>query len=151
MDRDQIVQEMGEAFSQLKRAMQVYNLEHFGKFGVSPAQVSMLKTIHQQQPIKQKDLAKQLVLTPGAVSQLIEALDAAKCIIRTTSEDDRRVSYVSVSKSGEKLLSSYDQLREQLMTEAVKEVADEDLVSYIKVQKSLTRWLEDQSTQNKEK
>jgi len=144
-DRSDVHQQMNDALNRFKRAMQTYSAEHFKDSALSPAQLAVLKAIHYLQPISHKALAADLQLTPGAISQLIEALDQAGSIVRTVSESDRRVTYLSLSHEGKRLLAHYDKLRLKLITEATGSLSKSDLVSYVKVQSALTGWLESHS------
>lgn len=50
--------------------------------------------------LKRVDLARRLVLTPSGITRLLEGLERAGFVERTTCPDDRRVAYAQLTDSG---------------------------------------------------
>lgn len=140
--RKHTIQQISDTVSQLKRAMQAYALEHFDELPVHPAQLALLRVIQHEQSVTPKTLAQSMQLTPGAVSQLLDGLQQARCIVRTADQADRRVTHISLSRHGKHVLDAYNKMRNHILHEALRDISDEELATYLKVQTSLTHWLE---------
>ena len=147
--RDELIQQIADNVSQLKRAIQAHVQVTQIKLGLSPAQLEMLRAIHHLQPLSHKALAQHMQLTPGAVTQLIDNLDQAGCIVRTADQADRRISYLSISRDGKRKLDEVRKLRKQVFMQAFSELDESDLEAYLRVQTVLTKWLESQTTTTK--
>lgn len=139
---DQLIQSILSSFSQLKRSMRAYAVNVSLELGITPAQLEMLYMLKNHQPVTHKQLAGQLQLTPGAVSQLLDGLASNNYIMRSDSQDDRRVHYLALSPSGEKTIATYNQTREAIIAKALSEVTDEDLRRYLHVQQALMNQFE---------
>lgn len=148
--REALIEQISSALSELKRAMHLYAADAFTDLGLSLGQLGLLRKIEDSQPVSQAGLAKQLQLTPGAISQVIDALDQANCIVRTADPDDRRSSKLSVSPTGKKLLIRFNELGKQLLSQAFRELPDKDLQTYINTQQTLAKWLESEHQRKKE-
>jgi len=144
--RDQLLQDVEDAFSDMKRALHSFGPDGFSALGLSMSQLGMLRKISLCQPITQAALAKKLQLTPGAINQVIDTLEQADCIMRTPDELDRRATYLSVSRRGGKILKEFAKMQHQIITKILKGVSNEDIAAFIRVQKSITTWLETEHT-----
>lgn len=137
MAREETIQQIYEAMGLMKRCLHTSFHPFLEQLDISPAQIDLLFTIAHEQPISPKKLATKLQLTPGAVSQLLAGLQQSRSITYTTDPDDRRVSYVRVSKQGEGKLAVLRQLRQQYLTEAFERLSDSELEHYLRLQQKL--------------
>lgn len=150
MQREELVQAVIDSWGPLKRAVHQYFLHYYAPLHLSPVQLELLKTIHSCQPLSHKQLAHHMQLTPGAVSQQLEALEQANLVERTLNPDDRRVSYLSVSPEGQQKLAAFRTSSRQLFADALSGLSDEELAAYIKAQRSLRQHLEHHTEKPKE-
>jgi DNA-binding MarR family transcriptional regulator len=60
------------------------------RMGVTASDLDCLHILNQNGPATAADLARQIGLTPGSVSRMIDRLDAAGCIKRISDPHDRR-------------------------------------------------------------
>ncbi|MGX8728889.1 MAG: MarR family winged helix-turn-helix transcriptional regulator, partial [Lachnospiraceae bacterium] len=58
----------------------------------------------QGEQVSIRDLAEELGVTSGGVSQMIDSLVKSDMVCRTTSKDDRRVVHLSISDNAKKSL-----------------------------------------------
>ena len=58
----------------------------------------------QGEQVSIRDLAEELGVTSGGVSQMIDSLVKSDMVCRTTSKEDRRVVYLSISDNAKKSL-----------------------------------------------
>ena len=94
------------------------------------ATVSQLKVVscilHSPEgKIRIKDIAANLGITSGGVSQIVDNLVRDNLVTRHVSEDDRRVSWVSLSAVGNKRRRAIEELLDSLMMEILADVPQE--------------------------
>ena len=75
--------------------------------------------------IRIKDIAKSLGITSGGVSQIVDNLVRDKLVIRHVSEEDRRVSWVSLSAEGNKRRRAIEEILDSLTIEVLADVPQE--------------------------
>jgi len=79
----------------------------FGDSGLTPQKFGVLIVLHaEEDAITLSDLRKLLGTTQANVTGLVAGLERDGYIARAASTEDRRVSYVSLTKSGKKIVAS---------------------------------------------
>jgi DNA-binding MarR family transcriptional regulator len=79
----------------------------FAEAGLTPQKFGVLIVLHAEgEPVSLSELRKYLGTTQANVTGLVAGLERDGYIDRRASDDDRRVSFVSLSKSGKKIVSS---------------------------------------------
>jgi len=114
---------------------------------ISHAQLELLITIESGQPISFKQLARQLYLTPGAVSQLAEDLETGTYISREADANDRRVQYLRVTPAGRELLQRIEKGRERVMRDIIADLSDEELAVWLRVQEKMLHHFQSEPNQ----
>lgn len=137
--RNDLLRDVFETMSVMKRVMHSSFTHAFEHGKLSPSEVQLLTIISLKQPISPTELASKMQLTPGAISQLLDSLEAARSISRTQSTTDRRVNYLSITKTGHHQLAEFDKIREQLFTKALSALTDTELRHYLKIQQKMVR------------
>ena len=94
------------------------------------ATLSQLKVVSciLQKPdgrIKIKDIADKLGITSGGVSQIVDNLVRDGLVVRQTSDDDRRVSWVVLSESGRNRRRLIEEFMNSLLNESLADVPAE--------------------------
>ena len=74
------------------------------------------------------DLSEELGITSGGVSQMIDSLVKSDMVCRTTSREDRRVVYLSISESAKKRLEHISSYLHERMERAMKKLSRDDRV-----------------------
>lgn len=77
------------------------------RMGVTVSDLDCLHVLNQNGPATTADLARQVGLTPGAASRMIDRLDAAGCIKRTSDPHDRRRVLIEPTSSGLARIAAY--------------------------------------------
>ena len=75
--------------------------------------------------IRIKDIADNLGITSGGVSQIIDNLVKDGLVVRETSDEDRRVSWVVLSESGKNRRRLIEEFMNGLVNEALADVPQE--------------------------
>jgi DNA-binding MarR family transcriptional regulator len=77
------------------------------RMGVTATDLDCLHVLHKHGPATAAELAREVGLTPGAVSRMIDRLDAAGCIKRTDDPEDRRRVLIEASTEGLARIARY--------------------------------------------
>ncbi len=78
--------------------------------GVTVAEWVVLRELYTVESTAPSDLAKNLSLTRGAISKLIDRLEAKSLVTRTFDETDRRFQSVALASAGRSLVSELARL-----------------------------------------
>ena len=136
-DREHTVRELFDNMNALRRVMAGHIAALSRDYPVSPSQLELLSAVHSVQPVSFKDLAQQLCLTPGAVSQLAESLEAQGYIGRHADTGDRRVQLLQVTDAGQKLLTAVEKRRKRMLADVIQDLTDDELSLWLRVQQKV--------------
>jgi DNA-binding MarR family transcriptional regulator len=139
MNRDTLIQTIFESMGALKRGMSGQMQSVMQDCPVSRSQLELLATVRHTQPINFKQLAQQLYLTPGSISQLVEALENQGLLQRQTDTMDRRVQTLQLTAQGDKLLATFDQRRRKILEDIMRELTTEELELWLHIQEKITQ------------
>jgi len=147
--RQALVEQLFESMNTLKRGM--YSQLHVinRDLPISRSQIELLMAIRHAQPVSFKELAKQLCLTPGAISQLAEGLEQLELIERKTSIADRRLQYLETSKKGATLLQDVEKRRRKLLETVMQDLSDEELELWLRIQQKMINQFQSETTETK--
>jgi DNA-binding MarR family transcriptional regulator len=150
MKREQLIDAIFETMQQLHRTSTTRLHTLMGKHDISLTQMELLLIIKHRQPISVKDLAAQMRLTPGAVTQLLEGLAARNYIGREPAEFDRRITMVSLTPSGADKLRSLWEQRKATLRQIMNTLDDEELTIMLRVQGKMLRHFEALDSKSKQ-
>jgi len=150
-NRDTLIQNLFENMNALKRGMAGHMQLANRDCPVPSSQLELLFAIRQTQPVSFKHLAQQLYLTPGAVSQLAEGLEQHELISRHVDDHDRRMQLLHVSKKGTKLLQTIEKRRQGILELLIKDLSDEELAVWLKVQEKMIKHFQTETTERTKK
>lgn len=74
--------------------------------GLTGPQLWTIKTIAESGPIKVSDLARKIYLHPATMVGILDRLEAHGIVVRTRSQEDRRVVQVDLTDAGRKLVAN---------------------------------------------
>lgn len=102
---------------------------------ISPAQGRIFSALAQRHPkgFMLKELAQELHLTPGAVSQSVERLVADGTVIREVSATDRRAVSVRITSKGLQLKENNDRRLGELLSLLLKDISEKDRIIFQQV------------------
>ncbi|HET6924245.1 MAG TPA: MarR family transcriptional regulator [Candidatus Saccharimonadales bacterium] len=137
MQRNELIDRIYENMGALKRGM-LSSLQSIGGTPhLSGSQLELAFTIKHLQPVGVKQLATQLRLTPGAVSQVADALVQTGLVTRQHDETDRRKSYLSLTAEGDRVLHRVHQDRQALFRSVMEDMTDQELTEWLHIQQKL--------------
>ena len=137
MDRKKVIDELFDTMDVAKRNLRGRMLSITDGKNISHAQLEVLFSIRQSQPINPTELANRLSMTPGAISQLIDVLEDQRLITRQTDENDRRRQVLAISPDGLAMLKSIERRRRSVMENVIQGLTDEELTLWLRIQKKI--------------
>ena len=78
------------------------------------------------EPVSIRDLAEELGVTSGGVSQMIDSLVKSDMVCRTASKDDRRVVHLSISDNAKKSLDILSKYLHDRVAKAMAKIPEQD-------------------------
>ena len=114
---------------QMERFCQIK--EHFfaSKFNLTPVEFRCLRFINDNIIITTKELSKQMQLTPGRITHLLNSLEDKHLIKRKMDERDRRSTQVSLTREAEKFI-------DEVVNEYI--ILHEEILKYMPKSKRIT-------------
>ncbi|NLG14588.1 MAG: MarR family transcriptional regulator [Lentisphaerae bacterium] len=99
------------------------------------SRIRVLRAIYEQPDncAMLKEVAKELGLTAGAISQMVDLLVKEGLVVRTRSETDRRAVTLRVSVQAESLRQRLFTAFNDTMTEVLSGVSEEDYAGFLRV------------------
>jgi DNA-binding MarR family transcriptional regulator len=114
--RKELLQSLGGKLASVMRRVHAGQGFRFSEFKVSPPQVHILFFIaKQRKDVAVKDLAEMLRVTPGAVTQFVDALVEMDLVKREEDPIDRRIIRIKLT---ELAISKLEEFREGYLTSA---------------------------------
>ena len=104
----------------------------------------MLVCIMRHEPggVMLKDVANELELTPGAVSQMVEHLVRMELLERCASETDRRAVCIKLSRKGKSIRAFHEDFFNRVFSDFMKTVPEEKQKIFAEVMQKMHDYLE---------
>lgn len=90
-------------------------------------QLQGLHIIRQKQPVKMRDLADEMDVSPASATILVDKLIEGGWLTRTTDEQDRRIIYVQLSDEAQRRFSTLHQRRHKQIDRILGHLTEKDL------------------------
>lgn len=113
--------------------------EQFKKKNITRVQWMALYYISENHSITQKELAHVMMVSEPSVAHLVERLQQAELIERTSSPVNYRVNILSLTEKGEEVLRELFPLVEQFNQDAVQGFSQEELDTFKRVMETMIR------------
>ena len=91
--------------------------------GLTGPQIWAIKIIADSAPIKVSDIAVRMYLHPATVGGILDRLEVRDLVLRTRSDEDRRVVHVDLTKKGRKLMRDSPEITELLMVNGLEKLS----------------------------
>ena len=111
---------------------------------ITVAQIKMLVCVMRHEPdgVMLKDIANELELTPGAVSQMVEHLVRMELLERCASETDRRAVCIKLSQKGKSIRAFHEDFFNRVINDFMKTVPEEKQKIFAEVMQKMHDYLE---------
>ena len=80
----------------------------------------ILQALHEQKCVTQKQLARHLMMDPGALTRQMKTLEAEGLVTRRNSSEDNRLTAVALTPAGVKLIKAAQPLRKAFSRKALQ-------------------------------
>lgn len=84
--------------------------------GLSLAEVRVLHTLHTNGPVPMTKLTAELMVTPGAITSIVDGLESQGLVERMRGEDDRRVITIRITAKGDATIKKAIQLHKRYIS-----------------------------------
>ena len=114
------------------------------------SQLRVVGVIYDRHPagIMLKEVADEMKLTPGAISQTVDILVRENLVERTVSPTDRRAILLKPTEAGLKLKKQHSQHVENIMQSISKDISAEDFTIFASVLERLLEQMNILQSQN---
>jgi DNA-binding MarR family transcriptional regulator len=108
-------------------------MEHdLAQRGLTRARATVIWHLHAHGPMKQRDLAAKMRVSPRNVTALLEALAPSALVSRAPHPTDRRATLVSLTERGHRVARRLDADQQQLANFLFAEMPDAELSGFTK-------------------
>jgi DNA-binding MarR family transcriptional regulator len=116
---EQTGQELADIVSRLRRAMRRAARAADPANALSVAQLELLSCLAERPGLRPGELARMLRLAPSSVATLLNGLQGAGHVTRTSSASDRRGVSLDLTPTGQAAVVRWQQLNEQIIGTAL--------------------------------
>lgn len=110
-----------------------------GDLGIS--HILVLSHLKENGKSRLSDIARNLGLTPSTLTHLSEKLVKKKLVLRITDENDRRISYLSITDKGIDMIHRAYECGHALRRNLYERLADEERAQLLRIFEKLTETL----------
>lgn len=144
--RNELIREIQAIMPTIKRLMHTRTHELLRQYGISYAQFELVFTLQRCEESvapSAKEIAEQLSLTAGAVSQLVDSLVELQLIERQADSQDRRITRIVLSEQGKTIAKQIHENKHLLMRDVMESLSEAELVTMLKVQRKMAERLQE--------
>ncbi|PLT29001.1 MarR family winged helix-turn-helix transcriptional regulator [Peribacillus deserti] len=98
----------------------------------------MLKTIKQTDQCMVADIVRNLELSSGATTLILNKLEEENLLTRKRYEKDRRIVFLRLTKQGEDILHKISESRKDFFTAALKTLTDDEKMQLMHLLQKIT-------------
>jgi DNA-binding MarR family transcriptional regulator len=120
------------------RVAMSHSMQHQSPGMPTRAQIGVLMLLSSTGPQTVKQISERFCMTSSAATQIAAGLETQKLIERTADKQDRRKSYLTLTKAGKAALETAGKERAKKMAEALEKVSDPDLEHLNRIMKTVT-------------
>ena len=140
-----LVKQVGVYVNILNCRLKKYLAEVFKKNGVNltAEQYLVMDTLWNEGTLTQQAIAFIIQKDKNSVTQFIDNLEKKGLVTRSVAKEDRRVNNIVVTAEGKTLKDSTKQLAINTMEQALKDISEADLQTFVSVLKKVNANISD--------
>ena len=92
--------------------------------GVTPAYIQYMDVIHKK--VKVSDISATLNLPRPGVTRTVKEMEAKGYLTKSTSDEDGRITYISITPKGEALSEKYDKNYYNRLSKHMDDITEEE-------------------------
>ena len=125
----------------LKRSMR----KSFENVGITIPQSFVIHTLMEFGEMKISDLSKRLSLSNSTISGIVDRLEKQQLVVRTRSEEDRRIVYVNIAPTFKQIHKGFYKKAQESFGELLSPATTEELEKVIEGLNTLKQILNDKN------
>ncbi len=129
---------------QLEKFCQIKDRFFNSKFKLTPAEFRCLRIIKENEAVSTKTLAKQMKLTPGRITHLLNSLEFKNLISRQIDKNDRRGIQTFITPDAfsfiDKVINEYTKLHEEILEYLPKDKRESILENVVLFFDAMKKW-----------
>ncbi|MFZ1243295.1 MAG: MarR family transcriptional regulator [Candidatus Saccharimonas sp.] len=126
-NRQENIENIAHSFYELKRFMHDTFREVSDEFGVPPTGQHVVLLIGRQPNMTIGDLARELGVTRGAATQIVDGLERDGFVVRQIDEQDRRIVRLALSTSSSQQLEQLHRRMGECFVQMLGELSNEEI------------------------
>jgi DNA-binding MarR family transcriptional regulator len=132
--------ELAELLSHSARRLRRGSTTQLAPLGLTMAQAQVLRIVASTgRPLRMADIAARLEVVPRSVTTMVDGVEAAGLIVRSTDPEDRRSILVSLTDRGQALLESLERARRATAEEVFGGLAGDERAHLARLRGQLCR------------
>lgn len=148
MDRSEAAREAFNNFVAMRRLI-AGSMRKMKHSRIPPSQLELLFTAAHHPGASLKELAKIMQLTPGAITQLVEALEIQGLVERQISAKDRRSSQLALTTKGNAEINALREIHKQLFQDMTSALTEDEIKSLLTIQSKMIITLKEKAEYQK--
>jgi DNA-binding MarR family transcriptional regulator len=101
--------------------------------GLSLAELRILYILNKSGPLPMRKLTDDILITPGAMTGLIDGLEDKGFVERIRSKDDRRVITIKNTSKGETILKRAKSLHKQYVEKKLESLSKAEIFQFVRL------------------
>lgn len=115
------IQELESLLRQINSQINIYTRRYLAERGLTMARFWVMNKLSPDKPLTMGDLQKELCLSPGTLTGLVDGLVEGNNIRRWRDHDDRRLVYLTLTPQGKELLEGVINYRVSILQSFLKD------------------------------
>lgn len=151
MKREALIEAIFATTQQVHRTSTTRLHALMGQHDISLTQLELLLIVKHRQPTSVKELAAEMRLTPGAITQLLEGLAERNYVQREAADYDRRVTNVSLTATGAQKMKNLWEQKKAILRQIMETLDTDELAVMLRVQEKMLKHFENCAAAEKTK
>lgn len=123
--RLEYIEKITETFSRYKNKL-IEEKRGETTYKITPTKYHMLKMIYKKHSCMVVDVSRELELSSGATTIILNQLEDEGLITRLRSEDDRRIVWIQLSDSGKQLIEEMIERKNQFISDLFNVLSEDE-------------------------
>ncbi len=113
-----VINELVGSIRKLVRAVYLDTMKMAKKYGLTGPQSAVLRLLANNGNLSSAELSRRMYVTPSNITGIIDRLEKKRYVVRTRKEDDRRVTLIALTDSGQQLSKNIpDPIEKKIISE----------------------------------
>ena len=126
-ETDIMIQKLERLLRQINHQNNISTRRYLAERGMTMARFWVINNLSFDKPLTMGELQKQLCLSPGTLTGLVDGLVEGELVRRRRDEDDRRLVYLTLSEQGQAFFEDVINYRAALLQSIIKDKKNIDI------------------------